>query len=286
LKAFVFGGWQYVVGARNEFTAASTLGVFVQAWNLDKSRLGASPSFLLDIISLDTNQTVGSLPLTDVTSDPADPTTLFVSGTVPLKDIKPGYYRAAISVRAGDGPILLTQKENFVVLSQPVPVIPWVYGRLHGPFPGPEHLKALGSQYFLTGDYGRARDALEKALHDKDDPAVRLLLAKTLYGLGLFQESLAQAVPLYELAPDREAAKVIALDYAGLKDWNSALVYLDKLMAEATEIPVLNLAAECQLALGHPDQALPLLRKSLALMPDQPAVRTMEEQARKRISQR
>jgi len=29
LKAFVFGGWQYVVGARNEFTAASTLGVFV-----------------------------------------------------------------------------------------------------------------------------------------------------------------------------------------------------------------------------------------------------------------
>ena len=286
LKAFVFGGWQYVVGARNEFTAASTLGVFVQAWNLDRSRLGASPSFLLDIISLDTNQTVGSLPLTDVTSDPADPAMLFVSGTVPLKDVKPGYYRAEISVRAGDGPVLLTQKENFVVLSQPVPVIPWIYGRLHGPFPGPEHLKALGSQYFLTGDYGRARDALEKALQDKDDPAVRQLLAKTLYGLGLFRESLAQAVPLYERSPDREAAKVIALDYAGLKDWNSALVYLDKLMAEATEIPVLNLAAECQLALGHPDKALPLLQKSLSLMPDQPAVRTMEEQARKRINQR
>ncbi|MCK7489480.1 MAG: hypothetical protein MZU79_04015 [Anaerotruncus sp.] len=30
-------------------------------------------------------------------------------------------------------------------------------------------------------------------------------------------------------------------------------------MAEATEVPVLNLAAECHLALGHPERALPLL---------------------------
>jgi tetratricopeptide (TPR) repeat protein len=203
-----------------------------------------------------------------------------------LKDVKPGYYRAEVSARAADGRTLLAQKENFVVLSQPVPVVPWVYARLHGPFPGPEHLNVLGSQFFLAREYGRARDALEKTLKDRDDPAARLLLAKTLYGLGLFKESLAYAVPLYERAPDREAAKVIALDHAGLKNWDSALSYLEKLMAEATEVPVLNLAAECQLALDRPEKALPLLQKSLSLVPDQPAIKALEEETRKRAAQK
>ena len=286
LKAFVFGGYQYVVGARNEFTAAGTLGVFLQAWNLDKLGLGAPPSFVLDIISLDTNQNVGLFALTETAPDPHDSATLLVSGTVPLKDVKPGYYRAEISARAADGRTVLAQKENFVVLSQPVPVVPWGYARLHGPFPGPEHLKILASQYFLTGDYERARAALEKTLKDRDDPSVRLLLAKTLYGLGLFKESLGHALPLYERAPDREAAKAIALDYAGLKDWNSALIYLDKLMAEATEVPVLNLAAECHLALDRPERALPLLQKSLSLVPDQPVIKALEEKTRKRAGQK
>ena len=286
LKAFVFGGYQYVVGARNEFSMASTLGVFLQAWNLDKLGFDAPPSFVLDIISLDTNQSVGLFPLTETAPDPHDPATLFVSGTVPLKDVKPGYYRAEISVRSADGRALLAQEENFVVLSQAVPVIPWVYARLHGPFPGPEHLKVLGSQFFLTGEYGRARDALEKTLKDRDDPAARLLLAKSLYGLGLFRESLAQAVPLFERAADREAAKVIALDHAGLKDWEAALSYLEKIMAEATEVPVLNLAAECHLALDRPEKALPLLQKSLSLVPDQPAIKALEEKTRKRLGQK
>jgi hypothetical protein len=40
------------------------------------------------------------------------------------------------------------------------------------------------------------------------------------------------------------------------------------------------------MGLGHPEKALPLLQKSLALAPDQPAVRALEEQARKLIDQR
>ncbi len=91
---------------------------------------------------------------------------------------------------------------------------------------------------------------------------------------------------VYDRGGDRESAKVMALDHAGLKDWTAACRLLEKLMAEATEIPVLNLAAECHLALGHPEKALPLLQKSLALAPDQPAVRALEEKAKKRLGQR
>jgi GWxTD domain-containing protein len=286
LKAFAFGGRQYLVGARNEFTQSSTLEVFVQALNVAKLAAGASPSFVLTLVSLDTGEQAGTFPMSGAVPDAGDPSILLVSGSAPLKDVKPGYYRAEVSLRAADGRTLLAENGNFVVLAQPVPVIPWVYGRLHGPFPGPEHLRTIGSQFFLKGEYARSLEVLERLLADRDDPAARLLLAKSLYGLGRYAEALAQAVPLYERGGDREAAKVAALAHACLKDWNAALTYLDKLLAEATEVPVLNLAAECHLALGHPEKALPLIQKSLALAPDQPAVRAMEEQAKKRFDPR
>jgi len=286
LKAFVFGDQQYLVGARNEFPSSSTLGVFAQARNAGGLVPGAAPAFRLDLISLDTNVRAASFPLSEVAPDPGDATTLFVSGAAPLKDIRAGYYRAEVSLVSPDGQTLLTEKENFVVLGQPFPVIPWVYARLHGPFPGPGHLQILGSQYFLKGEYARSREALEQALRSRDDPSARLLLAKSLYGLGLYRESLAQATAVHDRDGDRESAKVMALDQAGLKDWNAALAILEKLMAEATEIPVLNLAAECHLALGRPERALPLLQKSLALAPDQPAARAMEEEAKKRLDRR
>jgi tetratricopeptide (TPR) repeat protein len=107
-------------------------------------------------------------------------------------------------------------------------------------------------------------------------------MAKSLYGLGLYREALAQAARVHERANDRESAKVMALCYAGLKEWAPALVVLEELLAVATEIPVLNLAAEGYLALGQPDKALPLIQKSLSLVPDQPAVKAMEERARKK----
>jgi GWxTD domain-containing protein len=292
LKAFAFGGQQYLAGAHNEFPTSSTLGVFVQARNVAGFVPGATPSattgpaFVLDLVSLDSNESAGRFALTDVVADAADPATHLVSGAVPLKDVKPGYYRGRVSLLASDDRPLLTAEEDFVVLGQPYPVIPWVYARLHQPFPGPEHLLVLGSQHFLKGEYGPARDVLTKLLQGRDDPAARLLLAKSLYGLGLYKESLANATAVYERGGDREAAKVMALDQAGLKDWTSALALLEKLMAEATEISVLNLAAECHIALGHPERALPLLQKSLALAPDQPAARTLEERARKILDQR
>jgi GWxTD domain-containing protein len=286
LKAFVFGGRQYVVSARNEFLPSSTLGVFLQARNVAAAVPAGSPSFVLDVFSIDANESVGRFPLTDIAPDPDDPAALLVSGTIPLKDFSPGYYRAEVSLRAPDGQPVIGGQENFIILARPVPVVPQVYARLHGPFPGLEYFRVVGSEYFLAGDYAKARAAFEAILKTRDDPDARLLLAKSLFGLGLHKQSLAQAVPVYERTGDRESAKVIALDYAGLKDWNSALTYLEKLMAGATEIPVLNLAAEGYLAVGRPDKALPLIEKSLSLMPDQPAVKALQEQAKKRLEQR
>jgi GWxTD domain-containing protein len=281
LKAFTFGGSSYPVTARNEFLPDETLGVFVQAFLPDKLVPGGEPSFVLEIFSAETAAREIQVPLPASGRSGAGGETVLLEKKVGLSSLKPGYYRVEVSAVAPDGSRVLTQKENFILLSQPHPVLPWVYARLHGPFPGAEHLFTLGSQYFLTGDYELAKDALERALALKDVPAVRLLLAKALYGMGRFRESLDSALGLFERTEDREAGKVVALSYAGLEDWTSALAALEKLMAGATEIGVLNLAAECQMNLGRPDLALPLLQKSLELLPDQPAIKALEERAKK-----
>jgi GWxTD domain-containing protein len=282
LKAFVLGGEQLAVAARNEFLPAEALGVYVQAWNVGSLNLPGPAVFKLDIFSLDTNASVGVYPLA-VATDPGDQTTQIVTGTLALADIRPGYYRAVVTAAGPDGRQVLTEKENFIILSKPYAAVPWAYARLHGPFPGAEHLRVLGAESFLAGDYGQAASLLEKALADGDEPGSRLLLAKSLYGLKRYKDSLAQALHLYERTPDRETAKVIALDYAGLDDWTTAVGYLERLMAEATEVSVLNLAAECYLNLNRPEKALPLLQKSLALIPGQTRIRDLEGTTKKRL---
>jgi tetratricopeptide (TPR) repeat protein len=246
-------------------------------------KLPGPPSFRLEVLSIDTGASLGTFPLTVEAGPASDPSIVSVTGTFSLSGFKPGYYRAEVSALAPSGQKVLSDGENFIVLAKPYPVLPWAYAKQHGPFPGPEHLATLGGQYFLSKDYGRARELLEQALRAKDDPASRLLLAKAHYALGRFRESLDQALPVYERAPDREAAKLIALDYAGLADWRSALGYLEKLMGEATEVGVLNLAAECYLNLDMPEKALPLIEKSLSLVPDQPAIKNLQDKAKKRL---
>ena len=130
-------------------------------------------------------------------------------------------------------------------------------------------------------EYESAKDSLEQALRMRDEPRIRFLLAKNLYALGHFQDSLTLIFPVYQASQGREAAKIIAVNYAGLKDWSSALIYLEKLMEQAVEISVLNLAAECYINLNQPGKALPLLQKSLELNPSQPHIKELEKKTKK-----
>lgn len=283
LSPFAFNGSQYLLGARNEFLTTETLEIYFQAWDLGALKLPGPPSYLLEVFSAETEASLGTFPLSAEAAPASDLSTVSVTGAFSLSGFKPGYYRVEISALAPSGKKVLSNRENFIVLAKPYLVLPWVYARQHGPFPGPEHLSTLGAQYFLARDYVQARDWLERAQEAKDDPASRLLLAKTEYALGRFRESLDLALPILERAPDREAAKLVALDYAGLADWPSALRYLEKLMREATEVGVLNLAAECYLNLDQPEKALSLIDRSLALDPDQPAVKSLQDKAKKRL---
>jgi GWxTD domain-containing protein len=278
LKAFFLDGAQYFFNAQNEFSPRASLGVYAQLFHGLPSAAGPA-EVRLEIISHDTGQAVFSrtTPLAEVVRPGREGLDI---GPVELSAIKPGYYQLKLSVGGQPASTLLLGQENMIILAQNIPDLPWVYSRQHPLPPNAENSYLLGSEYFLSGRFDQARRLLEESLRFKDSPATRLLLAKTLYSLGRFRESLALAAPLYEATRDREAAKVAALGQAGLKDWTAALVYLDALLSQATEINVLNLAAECRLNLNQPEEALRLAEKSLQLDPGQPRLREMAEKAK------
>ncbi len=280
LKAFSFEGNQYLLNARNDFLPQGALGCYAQVYHLDEKLKNGQATVLFEIVSPAPRTVTLSLKrsLSEVLSPAGGG--IDVNG-VALASLKPGYYEAHLSLVDDHGRTVLSGKENLIILAQAYPVLPWAYSKVHNPFPDPEQLYTLGSQYFMTRNYGQAKRLLEQSLKFKDDPGARLLLGKTLFAMNDYQGSLALVVPVYQAEKNREAAKVIALDYAGLKDWASALVYLEKLMQEATEVAVLNLAAECYLNLSQPEKALPLLQKSLQLDPSQPRIKELEAKAKK-----
>lgn len=286
LRAFALGGTQFLVGTRNEFLPTEKMGIYLQAFNPDKLGPADKLHFDLEISASDSRKSLIQATLSADNTPGNDRRMLAITGSADLASLKPGYYRSEVSAVTPDGRKVLTQSDNFVILAQPFPVMPWSLASLHSSFPGVEHLFILGTQYYQAKEYDPATNLLRQALELKDEPKVRLLLAKTLLAAGRFQESLGQALPLYERSPDNETAKVIALGYAGLHDWTSALTYCEKILAGSTEVDVLNLAAECDLNLNQPEKALPLLEKSLALLPDQPAIRDLVAKTRQRLEKK
>lgn len=284
LRAFTFGGTHYLINARNEFPPQSEMGVYLQVHGSGEMSLPESSTVLIDIKPADAEAAVFSREkaLSEVMTEDGEG---LDTGTFSLVDLKPGYYSVELSLLEESGRKILAARENFILLSQTVPVLPWVYAKGNPAFPNSQDLALLGTEYFLTRQYEKALTLAERAIELKDEPATRLLLAKVLYALGRYQDSLAALKPLEETGISREAAKVIAADYAALKDWSSALVYLEKLLAEATELSVLNLAGECHLNLGRTDQALSLFQRSLEIDPDQPAVKALAEKARGAIKE-
>ncbi len=280
LKAFSFGGIQYLVSAQNNFPPQAEIGIYLQVYNLALQNSDAS--LLVEILPSDSSAPALSYKKTLKEASVPDEKGID-TGPLSTSSLKPGYYQARVTLVDKSGAELALAKENFILLAQPYSVLPWTFSKLHPLFPNPEQLYVLSTQLFMTKKYDAARKTLEQALKMKDEPRIRILLAKTLYALNRFQDSLTIVMPVYEKSRTADAAKVIALDYAGLKDWSSALVYLEKLMEQATEASVINLAAECYLNLNQPEKALPLIQKSLEINPAQPYIKELEEKTRKML---
>lgn len=265
IKAFSFSGYQYLANAQNICLPEESIGIYAQIDNLKNIK---ENSCLLEIYSTESEKP--ELSIKKPVSEVLEPDNLGLNfGPVSLSSMRPGYYFAVLSVFDSENHKILEKKVNFVIHSQPQPIIPWVYSKLHQAFPNNEHLYLIALQHYRKGQYREAKQTLEKILMESESFSVKLLLAQTLLARKQYKDSLSVAVPVYEATQSREAAVIIASNYVGLEDWTSALIYLEKLLKQASDLNVLNLAAKCYLQLNKPEKAKPLLQKSLSIDPNQ-----------------
>ena len=279
LKAFSFDGKHYVINSQNHLLPNKECGIYLQTFDIpDKKDM----SLVVEFISMDTNTVAYSV--TKTLEEVLTPDGMGIDiYPISLASMKPGYYGLEVFFLDKNEEKVFSQRENVILLSQSAPVVPLVYAKLHDPAPNSEFLFLLASQYFLSREYEKAQNYLELILENRDSSRTRLLLGQTLFAREKFADSIAVVLPVFQNTQDRETGKLLAANYASLKNWASALVYLEKLLETATELSVLNLAAECYIHLNLPEKALPLLQKSLEIDPNQVNIKELEEKIKKSI---
>lgn len=280
LQAFSFGQWLYRLNARSEIPAGARIGLAIQLWPASGEQ--TQVSWLSIIIKRASDESVARSWEREINGlELKEP--ILDAGLFPIDGLRPDYYFLEVSWLDKNRQKIASRREKIILLDRPYPPIPRVMSRLHPAFPDPESLQILASQYFLSGQYEEALRLGQKILGFKDGPETRLLMGKALFALKRYGESVEMLRPLYETSQNREAGKVLALDFFYLGKWREALDYLEKLLQEATELSLLNLAAECYLKLDLPEKALLMIEKSLKLEPDQPQARKLEEMIKARI---
>jgi len=274
IKAFSFSGYHYLANAQNNCLSEKSIGLYAQVYNLSDIQVS---SCLLRIYSTESEKP--EMSLTKSFSEILEPDGQGLNlGPLSISSLKPGYYSILLSLLDTEGHKILEKKTNFVVLSQPQPIIPWAYSKLHSAHPNDEHLYLIASQHYRKGQYRDAKQILEKILTATENQPAQLLLAQTLSSMKCYKESQAIVKPLYEKTQSRKAAMVMAANHAELKEWEKALVYLEKLLKQAADLDVLNLAAECYIRLNETEKALPLLKRSLSLDPEQEKIKQLLNQ--------
>ncbi|MCX7974473.1 MAG: GWxTD domain-containing protein [Candidatus Aminicenantes bacterium] len=280
LQAFSFGPWLYRLNARAEIPASTKIGLVIQIWpsltnNIEARALKITIRRAADnSIAKTWEENIDKIRLIENILD---------TGFFSLDDLKADYYFLEVSLLGPNHEILATKKEKIIKLNHYYQPNPRVFSRLHPAFPNIESQQILATQYFLSGQYQEALKLSEAILKVRDDPESRLLIGKILFALKRYQESLNFLIPLYEKSQNREVAKVIVLNWVNLREWDKAITLLNKLLQEATELTLLNLLAECYLQLNQPEKALPWLKKSLELDPDQPQIKKLQEEIKAKI---
>ncbi len=276
LKAFAFNGTQYLGNAAGNSLETIKTGVFAQVLNLPPDRYTVK----CDIIPSESESGTPVAGIEKSLDELLGPDGCSIDiYPLPLDKVSAGYYDVKLTVSSDRTRV--ESKDNLIVLNQPVPVIPWAYTKLHPAFPHPEYLYLTALQYFQTGQYASAQNILEGARTLQSSPRMQMLLARALTAQEQFQESLKLVMPLYEETGGREPAKILAANYTGLGQWDKALFHLERLMKEASELEVINLAAQCYIKLNQPDKARPLIHKSLQINPEQEKIKELARKLEK-----
>lgn len=269
IRPFAFEGVQFYGQPGNAFIPADTLLVYFQLSNLPPAlaRQGrlryAFRRDDLEHASLD--QPVAAYP-----------SAANVQQSFPLAGFPPGYYTLTVTLAGPDGREIASRREPFVVSPLAYLPRPWIQSDAPAGQSSARARTALGTQYLNRGDFAGAAAELRRA--EAESPGrteVIVPLARAEAGLGRPAEAARLLEPL--IGGPEESYEVMLI--AGRASYEAgSIVRAKEVFGRALDrfgvnVDLLNALGDCHLRLDEKAEALAAFERSLALNPDQPAIK-------------
>ncbi len=273
-RGFQAGTLQLYPSPGNAFSPASNVRVFFQVLGLTPE-LRASGSFEFGLARGDQPERTARKNIRDYAEGDG-----FLE-PVTLSGLAPGRYALTVSVRDGEDRILLSDGIPIVVAAEALPS-PWVFSPKN-PAPGDARYdQALGVQLLNLDRAAEASEALGRA-RGKDPASVEIAadFGRALLLQGKAAEAREALLPFADAEPGRfEVQAELGQAAQALGDTKEAILrYVKALSLRGRVTEVLNALGECYLSYGDREKAVKAWRDSLALDPNQGAVKKRLESA-------
>ncbi|MGB8959416.1 MAG: GWxTD domain-containing protein, partial [Candidatus Aminicenantales bacterium] len=268
---FKVGNVQLLCQTRKTFSSRDSLVLFFQLFGLTET-LRSSGTLRYDFLQEDKDFLTRTSRLAP---GAAGDTVIDVQ---PLRDFRPGYYQARVTLLDGQGKEVAVTKENFEVSPAEAVPRPLVISKVTKGSARDDDLYATGLQALNLGDVETARTRLAEAHAGSPQRAdVAVAYAQLLFRLKDYRRVKDVLLPWSgEEAPAPEVPALLGRACHALGEYQEAATYYASYLARfGANIDILNDLGACQFQLGNTAEALKAWTKSLELNPNQDKLKAL-----------
>jgi GWxTD domain-containing protein len=204
-----------------------------------------------------------------------------------LEKFEPGRFSVKVSLLDKDRKEILSETEEFTVLSVPFPRA-WTYSKKIPSSSDAVYSYLLGAQLLNKGEIEKALEKLEEAyLADKDSPDFVLAYSQALLITKKYEKIKEILIPFLEKPVENYSLyAILGSAFQELEEYEQAISLYQKFIShEGASFQILNALGQCFYELGNIEEALRAWGKSLEIKPDQPDIKEKIEAIKKEEKQ-
>jgi len=204
-----------------------------------------------------------------------------------LEKFKPGRYSVKVSLLDKDRKEILSEREEFFILSIPFPRA-WTYSKKMPSSSDSVYSYLLGAQLLNRGEIEKAQKKLKEAyLENKDSPDFVLAYSQALLISKEYEKIKEILIPFLEKPVENYSLyAILGKAFQELEEYEQAISHYQKFVShEGASFQILNAIGQCFHELGNMEEALRAWEKSLEIKPDQPEIKEKIEAIKKEEKQ-
>jgi len=267
-RAFQAHGLRIYPSPDNQFSSKETLFIYFQAYALGEG-LKEEGGMTYDIFRGEEKIYARTKKIKDYQ------TQMDFVEKFSLEKFEPGRYSVKVSLLDKDRKEILSEREEFFILSIPFPRA-WTYSKKIPSSSDAVYSYILGAQLLNRGEIEKAREKLEEAyLGNKDSPDFVLAYSQALLISKEYEKIKEILIPFLERPVENYSLySILGTAFHELEEYEQAISHYQKFTShEGASFQILNAIGECFHELGNMEEALRAWEKSLEVKPDQPEIK-------------